>query len=313
MSSGRLGSIGIGKETTWGTAVAPTVFFNATESITEERARLREGMNFGTRSRQPADEGRLRIRGSINGIHARPASLGHLLRAALGAPQTTGNAPGPYTHVFKPAASMFAAGVALPPYSVTVKRGNTNAIHRYDGGQLNRLVLNQPVDDALVVDTDWLFKGVSAESDTLMALETAPRFRFHQLAVELGGNSWDALRSFRLTIDNALDPEETLNGQKTISGVHFGDSVISAEVTAVFKAKELYDEFVANTTLALTLTWTNGTDELEIDLPRLNVESWQAPISGPGRMEVTANLVAEFDAVKGYDLEVTLTNGTATY
>lgn len=310
MSSGRQGSIGIGKETTWGTAVAPTAFFNATESIVEERTRLREGMNFGTRSRQPADDGRLRIRGAINGIHARPANLGHLLRAALGAPQTSG--AGPYDHVFTPATAKFSAEAALPPYSVTVKR-NSSAIHRYSGGQLNRLVLNQPVDDALSIDTDWLFKGVSAESDTLMALETAPRFRFHQLAVELGGNSWDALRSFRLTIDNALDPEETLNSSKEISGTDFGDMVITAEITAVFKAKELYDEFVANTTLALELTWTNGTNVLVISLPRLNVESWQAPISGPGRMEVTANCVAEFDAVAGHELEITLTNGTATY
>lgn len=310
MSTGRLGSIGIGAETTFGTGVAPTAFFNATESITETRGRLREGMNFGTRARQPADDGRLRIAGAINGIHARPDNLGHLLRAALGAPQTSG--AGPYDHVFKPATAKFSAEAALPPYSATVKR-NATSIHRYAGGQLNRLVLNQPVDDALTIDTDWLFKSVSVESDTLMALETKPRFRFNQLAVELGGSSWDALRSFRLTIDNALDPEETLNASKEISGVDFGDSNITAEVTAVFKAKELYDEFVANTTLDLVLTWTNGGDILEISLPRLNVESWQAPISGPGRMEVTANLVAEFDAVAGHELEITLTNGTATY
>src|SRR5690606_21973494 len=99
MSSGRQGSIGIGKETTWGTAVAPSVFYNATESITEERGRLRESMNFGTRSRQPADAGRLRITGAMDGMHARPEGIGHLLRAALGAPQTTG-ASAPYTHEF---------------------------------------------------------------------------------------------------------------------------------------------------------------------------------------------------------------------
>lgn len=310
MSTGRQGSIGIGAEATWGTAVPPTAFFNATESITENRGRLREGMNFGTRARQPADEGRLRISGAINGIHARPENLGHLLRAALGAPQTSG--AGPFEHVFKPATAKFSAEAALPPYSVTVKR-NPSSIHRYSGGQLNRLVLNQPVDDALQIDTDWLFKGVSAESDTVLALEQNPRFRFHQLATQLGGSPWSALQSIRLTIDNALDPEETLNGQREISGTDFGDSNISAEITAVFKAKELYDEFVANQTLELVLTWTNGTNVLEISLPRLNIESWSAPIGGPGRMQVTANCVAEFDALAGHELQVTLTNDVESY
>lgn len=314
MSSGRQGSIGIGKETTWGTGVAPTAFFNGTEGISEQRARLRESMNFGTRSRQPADAGRLRITGPMNGMHARPIGIGHLLRAALGAPVTSG-AEAPYTHVFTPAKTKFSAEAALPPYSVTVKRqpGSPGVIHRYAGGQLNQLTLNQPMDDALTADADWIAKAVSAESDTTLALEAGNRFRFNQLAVTRDSTAFKFLESFGLTINNALETEETLNETDEISAVDFGDSIITVNMTASFRSALAYADFTGNDPQAWLFTWTNGTSELEISIPRLNIEEWSAPISGPGRMQVSCTGVAEYDTSAGYELQITLKNSQATY
>lgn len=313
MASGRGGSIGIGKETTFGTAVAPTAFFNGTESITEERGRLRESINFGTRSRQPADAGRLRIRGAISGIHARPGNLGHLLRAALGAPDTTGS--GPYVHKFEPALTKFSAAAALPPYSVTVKRNPTGGIiHRYDGGQLTQLTLRQPVDDALVVDTDWVFKGVTPDvGDTTLALETAGRFRFQHLAITRGGAGVTNVESVTIGINNAIDPGETLNASNTISVTDFGDSVITVDMTLQFADDADYEDFVANTTRAWVFTWTSSPSILKITVPKLNIESWSAPISAPGRMTVSCRGVAEYDGSATNELEVELTNATTSY
>lgn len=310
MPSGRQGSIGLGKETTFGTHVAPTVFFNGTESLSEERARLREPITFGSRALQPADAGRLRINGNISGIHARPGNLGHLLRAALGAPATSGS--GPYTHVFVPAAAKFSAEAALPPYSITVKRSPT-VIHRYTGAQLNSLTLNQPMDDALSIDTSWIAKGVSDQSDTTQALETAARLRFAQLEVTRGGSPFTLLENVAITINNNLEVEELLDGTHEIAGTDFGDSQIAITLGATFRDALSYADFKANTTAAWVFKWTSGPDSLEIKIPKLNIDSWGAPISGPGRMSVSCSGQAEYDSVTGYGIEVTLINTVTAY
>lgn len=312
MASGRGGSIGIGKETTWGTAVPPTQFYNGTESITEDRGRLREPITFGSRALQPADAGRVRITGAISGVHARPVGLGHLLRAALGAPITTG-ASAPYTHEFKPAATKFSATAALPPYSVTVKR-DTGFIHRYSGCQLNRLTLNQPKDDALSLDTDWIAKGVADESDTVIVAETAQRFRFQHLAVLRNAVSFPTLESLTVAIENNLETEELLNASDEISGTDFGDSSIKIDMTMSFQTLSDYADFKANTTRPWKFTWTLDVgNSLELSIPRLNLSAFSAPISAAGRLTATVSGQAEHDSVAGHGLLVTLKNSQPTY
>lgn len=310
MASGRQGSIGLGAEATFGTAVPPTAFFNGTESITEERARLREPITFGSRALQPADAGRLRISGSLEGMHARPAGLGHLLRAALGEPETAG--AGPYVHTFTPASAKFSEVAALPPYSISVRR-RSGLIHRYSGGQLNSLTLNQARDAALVVTSSWIAKGVSEVADTEMVQETAPRFRFGQFTVERDGEPFDLLEDFSITIANNLETEELLDGTDEIAGTDFGDSQISLSITATFRDSLNYADFKNNTTKPWTFKWTVGADSLELIIPRFNIDSWSAPIRGPGRMTVAAGGQAEFDAVAGHGFQAILTNTQESY
>lgn len=312
MAAGRQGSIGIGKETAWGTSVVPTHFYNGTESLSEERGRLREGMTFGSRAVQPADAGRLRITGGINGMHARPIGLGHLLRAALGAPATTGSAA-PYTHTFKPASAKFSAQAALPPYSVTVKR-DTGFIHRYSGGQLNRLTLSQAKDDALAVDTEWIAKGVADATDTTLVQEAGQRFRFQHLAVKRATVAFPTLESLTVAILNNLETEELLNESDEISGVDLGDSQITVDMTMSFQNVTAYADFKANATRAWEFVWTiDAGNSLVITVPRLNISSFSAPIGGPGRLTASVSGEAEFDATAGYGLQAVLKNSQASY
>lgn len=310
MISGRQRSIGIGPEATFGTPVAPTVFFNGTESLTEERGRLREPLTFGSRFQQPADKGRLRISGGIEGIHGRPIGIGHLLRAALGAPETEG--AGPYVHTFEPGNASFSDVAALPPYSISVKRGPT-MIQRYAGGQLNQLTLTQSRDDALVIGTDWIAKGVTDVADTAMVQEAGQRFRFGNFSVERDGAAYKFLEQFGLTINNALETEELLDGSDEIAGTAFGDASVTVNLTATFESAADYADFRDNIARPWAFKWTLGDDSLELSLPRLNVQSWSSAITGPGRQTVAMTGVAEFDAVEGYNLQAVLTNTHESY
>ena len=312
MATGRRGSISIGKQADFETAVPPTRFFNATEGIEESRDRLRESSVFGTRSKQGASAGRLHIKGGISGIHARAPILGDLLRATLGAPVTTG--AGPYVHVFNPQINAFSEVAAVPPYSVDVKR-KTGMTHRYAGGQLSKLTLRQPKDDALTIDTDWLFKSVSDVADPTLVLSSAPRFLFNQLAVQRDGVDFPYLESLNIMVDNALDPEEVLNESDEISAVEFGDnSSVDVEMTLTFRDSQIYQDFKTNTVKPWSFVWTIDADNiLDIAVPQLNIESWSAPIKGPGRMTVSVKGTAEFNTVAGNELTATLTNSVATY
>lgn len=313
MATGRQRSVGIAAEASWGTAVAPAAFFNATESINEGRGRLREQMTFGSRALQEADPGRLRISGQIGGIHARPAGLGHILRAALGVPTTTGAAV-PYSHEFVPSVANFAALAALPPYSITVKRSGS-MVHRYGGGQLTSLTLRQPKDGILTLDTDWIAKAVSDVADTPLVLEQGTRFRYKHLAVERDGVAFDTVEDFSLTMNNTLEPEEVFDGTDVISAVEFGaNSELSVALTLAFRDPNLYNDFKTNTTKPWVFTWTiDANHSLKLEIPQLNIGQWGSPTSGPGRMTISVQGQAEFNAAAGHELRATLTNEEATY
>lgn len=313
MIAGRQRSIGIGREVTWGTAVAPATFYSGTESIEEERGRLREEMVFGSRSQLTADPGRLRIRGGINGIHARLDGIGHLLRAALGAPTVTGTNPN-FVHTFVPSVTPFSADAALPPYSITVRRGGT-MIHRYAGGQCSRLSLRQERDGILMVDSDWLARGVSNVADTTMVLESSTRLRYRHLAVNRAATPFLNVESLTINIDNGLETEEVFNQSDEISAVGFGgNSMVEVEMTLRFETAHSYADFSANTVNAWSFVWTLAANRtLTIEMPQLNISRWSSPTANAGRLTITVGGVAEFAPGAGHDLRVILANGFANY
>lgn len=310
MAAGIEGKIGFGPEVTYGTAVASTRFVSAQESITEQRGRLREPMTFGTRNTLGSDPGALAITGGVSEVHARPAFTGDLLRAALGVPSTSG--VGPYDHVFVPLSSKFSDEAALPPYSFTVTRGALT--HRYSGGQLNTLTFRQPARDALVVDTDWIFKDVSSVASETISLESTSRFLFQNLAVTKNAAAFDFFEDVTIEIANNLQAEEVLNGTNVVSAVDFNDKlVVTVSGTLTFRDSATYTDFAAGASDAYVFTWTSGTNVLAFNFPALMIDDWSAPISGPGRMSIDVSFTAEFDGGAGHAMEVTLTNGEATY
>lgn len=310
MISGRQRYIGLGPEATFGVAVPPEVFFNGSESLTETRARLREPLVFGTRFQPAADAGRLRISGGIEGIHGRPNGIGHLLRAALGVPVTSGAAP--YVHTFEPGNANFSPVAALPPYSIEVRRG-PGMIQRYAGAQLNQLTLSQSRDDALVISTDWIAKGVASATEATLVHEAGQRFRFAQLSVKRDAAAYKLLEELTVTINNALETEELLDGTDEIAGTAFGDASITIAMTYTFDTPDDYDDFVANVTRPWSFQWDVGPASLELVVPKLNISEWSSPTTGPGRMNVRVSGVAEFDPVAGHNLQAILTNTQATY
>lgn len=312
--NGFQGLIGLGKESTWGVGVAASQFYNATESITEERPQLREPMTFGTRAVQPGEQGRLKVAGSINGFHARPAGIGHILRAALGVPTSSGVAA-PYTHVFVPAATEWSSNAPLPAYSATVKRGSQTL--RYSGGQCNKATFKQSKDGMLEVDTDWMFKDVAPVAAPVLAADNTTRFRFLHLSIQRAAIDYDFVEDLQISIENNLAVEELFDQTNGASAfVYDGMQQTSIQMTLTFRDLATYDDFRDSTPRPWTFEWAiDANANLKFSIPRLKIDRWGAPISGPNKLTITVQGVAEFDSVAGHALEATLINSVvgATY
>lgn len=311
--SGMSSEFGIGKETTYGTGVASSVFFQSADlSINEEDARLRDPFHRGHRGTPTSDAGRLNIAGSVSNIMVRPDNFGHLLRGLLGAPTTAGS--GPYTHTYVDSTTKFSSVCAVPPYSLTVDYDGTD-IRRYDGGVINQLTLSQDSSGRLSSSADFIFKGRSDVSSETPSYETNKPFNFSQLNITRAGSNFVYAENVTITINNNLIAVPLLDESKEVSCVEFNDT-ISIGVSMTIDPKDsatLYGDMKNNTNNAWVFTWDDGTDSLVFTFPQLNVLVPNKPITGAGRTTFTANGTAEYNTAAGYSVEVVLTNSQATY
>ena len=311
MGNSLLSEVGIGQETTFGTAVASSRYFSmANVNITQTIPRLREDYQFGVGSTPQADNGRLRIAGNIDGIHARADILGGLLRGVLGDPTDAGSDP--YTHTYVDAATKFSTAAALPPYTVNVHY-NTR-IHAYDGGQLTTLTLNQARDQRLLLNTAWIFKGMADISSESPTLESNTPFKFSQLTVQRNSSNFTYFEDLTISINAPIETEELLDASDEITCTERSGPV-RVEVSGTVSSKDttLYTDFKTPTVEDWTFTWSDGTDSLAITIDRLNIEAFGEPISGAGRQTFTVTGVAEYDTSNTRSIQAVLTNSVASY
>lgn len=112
-TTGKLTHLGFAKEVVFGTPVGATTYLKySSESLTKSIEDLMEASLNARRDEGDSYEGLGAIAGdSVHEVH--PAGLGHLLRAALGAPVTT-DLTGSYKHVYTPLAGRNrATGTAI--------------------------------------------------------------------------------------------------------------------------------------------------------------------------------------------------------
>lgn len=312
MDQGRYGHIGFGKETTWGTGVAPTIFLPGTEDLTVERARLVRDVPAASRFLPPSEAGRKRIQGvSTNGHTLYTDAIGLILLGLAGQVSTSGSSS-PYTHTFTPLSQPLADDHALTPISVQVTAGSRTK--RFVGGQIASLSLSQPKDDYASFNLNWHFKDVdTSQSAATPAIPSESKYAYRHLAITRDGNAVTTVESVDFTFDNELESEELLDGTDLIAASGFGGMIVTADLTLAFRDTNTYDQFYNDTSSSWVFTWTIGTNSFKITIPRAVVTSFSDPLSGPGRLTATAQLSGELDSASGYAVQFELVNNTASY
>lgn len=207
---GRTQSVGLGKETTAGTAVAPTVWLPHQDLTIEDRKDvITDNSALGTRYGAFAvDTSMERAEGNINGL-VYDRSFGHVALAAMGsvASAAHGSASGAYVHTF-------SVANALPTYTIAKKDGNESVRHAY--GVLNSLEITVNMDGYVGFTSSWLARKGASASNTV-SFSTENRFRPQDVTVKLADTvaGLDAasavrFRELTLTVNNNIFTEPAL-------------------------------------------------------------------------------------------------------
>ena len=291
MGQGAAGHIGLAKETTWGTAVAATDYFEAMSedlNLAIDRFDFRNitGDNF-----DPDDAaGIRRIEGSMS-FAANPETIGHFLNGALGISSVTSIANELAKTEFTQrtvAAGDISSVAPLPTYTFEIFRDVTSA-QQYAGNLINTLELSIQPNQDLRVTAGVIGKSVLSIAKTTPTYPGSPvsAFFFDTASVSIGGIGVDLIEALTINIDNQLEGIAALNASSNIARVRrTGPPLIGVTGTIDFQSIGEYDKFVALTEQAISINLFKADSfSLLIELPRVIYTAF--PLTIPGRERLT--------------------------
>lgn len=311
-AQGFLGFMGIAKETTWGTGVAATDFFEIlNENITTTLERYTVKNAFGNYAEPDDVVGVRRNAGDLT-MWGHPVSLGHLLKAAMqtvsGSVVLSGFL---FLSRFITTKSEFASGVPVQPHTLEVHRDTTSSF-RYTGALCSRLQLSLVPNQDLRATVGWITKGntiVARSSPTFPSSPIAP-FAFETASISIAGAANVRFEAFNLTIDNALEGIPGLLNSDEIAKIRRRDvQMVSVGGTLDFLDHAEYDDFINQTerTLKLNLFRSNSFNLL-IDIPRFVYTAYPLGIGGRERLTVAFEGKARYNIGSGLALDMGLTS-----
>jgi hypothetical protein len=289
-------SIGIKKETVYGTAVTVDKFPEFLSESLKWKPSYLDGKGLRPGSRVSRAERRSLSKNWIEGeIELECAAKGMLpfWEALMGTVTSTIISGGPaYQHVF-------TLNNTDPHPSYTIQKGipllNGGAVqaHTFNGCQMTKGEISADTGEVVKLNGEWIGKGI--DTATGYAAPSFPTgqelFTFWQGAITIGGSvtmptttalatggtNQSNIRNFSLEIDNKLDMDAFTFG----SGGKFGRrpalgyTEITGKMTAEFDSTTYRDAFLNNSSLAVVLTMTTTTqlqasvfNTLQIVLPR---------------------------------------------
>jgi len=275
-------SIGLGIESTYGTAVARTRWFEFLDESFNYVKNVKQGVGLRVGSRV-ARSGR-RVVASAEGsgdltIEAVTKGLGLLWQLGLGSGTSTLVSAGLYQQVF-------TLGDVMP--SATIQKGIPRAdgtvdAYTFTGCMVESLTIDCPNADNVKVKTSWNAKDMTtATAYTAPSYATGPSvFTFAHGAVYSGALTAPtatalgsaatpvaSIRSGSITIKHNLKTDRyNCGGGGRKEKPFVGIREISGSLVAEYADTAFRDAIVNDTSMTLVKTFTSGTDVLQIVIP----------------------------------------------
>lgn len=297
-SYGFRGQLGIGEESVYGTAVAPSKFMEfRSESI---KKTIAEYISAGIRNTPNEQKGqRMQGRVDVGGDITMDAYLngqGVLWKHALGkvasVQQGTTTA---YLHTFSCEDDLLSG----PETSLSVEVERDARAFKYSGMRISQLKMKQG--DSGALELTWSFKG---KDEALVASPTQATYPAPNKMIGLGLDALFTIggvpyhpSNFEITLTNKFD-EGRYGFGRTRYGLPFMGREVTGTVTIDFDDQTVYDMFVNGAPAALQLKYTGSVidstynEELVVSLPTVFFNGDTPNIGG----KETINLTLPFRA-----------------
>ena len=303
--TGRMSSLGMGEESTWGTPVARTNWrplnsVSLSRKVTQvPRPDLKS--DAGSAMRRGHFLSEEIVDGSAS-IICTYDNCGMLLKAALGTLADAGSGPSSYTHTYTLAAS--------PPTGLTVEvvRGTSTQSEVFEGCKVNGLTLAVAAGEAMMMDLDFIGQtGAARGSAGTPTYGSDENLILHSQAGQFNFNSVNYdLRSMSLKVENSLDRRQLLGSVLTSEPVRsdFMSVTMDVELEAV---DTLTAALIAGTASDATITFTSGTRSMAITAENAYLTTASDDISDAGVVSMSCSFVCESDGTNE-GLKIVITN-----
>ena len=303
---GRSAFIKYEQESTYGTAVTPTIS-NRVTSVSLGRSQERERTTHLSQSDAAFAVATFDAFEQAGGSIEMPLfykGMGQLFKAAIGGtPVTTGS--GPYTHAFEPT-------TVLPSLTMSFQRG-TGSVETFEGVMVTSMTISCEAGAEASASFEVIAETASARTTAITPSFGDGAQVFHHQAGTLSYNSNTyTVRSFEFTIDNKLERVNNLGskltGQPQISDVR----EVTITATLDLSDNNLYNSQLAGDQSDVSLTFTAGADSMTFLLRNAKIIDYSDDVTSFGRIERTVSFMGLADvAVPETAFKFTMVNDAA--
>jgi len=236
--------------------------------------------------------------------------IGFWLKAAFGAPVTTGTTP--KTHTYK------SGGLVIPSLAIEIGTPETPNYSMFAGCVLDQLEFRMQRAGNLQATARVVAQGetrnTASQAGTIAALAQIKRFGHFQGAIKRNTVALANIVTADFTYSNNLDRVETIRADGKIDGADPTIAAMTGSLTARFADTTLLDAAAAGTSSALEFSWTISANEsLTITVHEVYLPVPRRSIEGPGGIQVTFDWQAALNTVATCMVTAVLKNAVAAY
>lgn len=251
--------LGIAKETTKGTAVAPTAFIpvniGKVKPVDVIDPLYDEGLRGSMVKNYNYIQGRTRSTFDFGGA-VFPDTFGWALGGIMGSVATTGSSA-PYTHVVS-LKNASAVGADAQPTAFTLTDFYAADVRSYPGCQIHDLTLNFSADGLMEFDakaTGWASEVVSTPTPSFTTVLPTPSW---QGTVSIAGVPVSYAVDGSLALTRAVEPVYGISDTQNPYSIFVGGLETSGNLTFVMENDDELVRYLTNTQPAIVLDWSNG-------------------------------------------------------
>ncbi len=307
--------LGLKKEATYGTPLAPDVFLRILgETIKFDPNFVYHRTVEGGRRLQTAQAARQQSGGGIRFMPVYDKGLGEILNMLFGKVTTTvQEASVRWQHVFEPLPTITSQN--MPSYTIEKGLDDITA-ERYPGCSVGRLRITANPADFLLFDAEIFGKKPSTQTLASSSFSSQDYINAGQVVTQSLGGVTTKFEQFSVDILGGAVPAFK-PGSKEPDSIDIEPVLVTSSFVTRFLTSGDLTDFLNAVQKALVYKWQGptlgtGNYSLQLDLPKLNFDEGDVVVNEQERLVQARNVTAIEDAVNGL-IKMTLVNNVASY